>query len=590
MSFRCPANYIEGKDKNIYNQLIDSYSIEYDNFKKIYTNIKEDDFKAMKNFFNNPSDFNSFLKTGVFPSSLEPDALTNETLESILVGLTRKITSCSTAYKSTESYTIISKLKKYFSTNNTTSNFIKILYLMSYLIVSYLGYNYITSKMFSKGSDNIPSFFGKYKIIYKFFIIIIPITMIALMISNKVNVSFNVSNVLLYFSISLIVLIGVVKTIASKNSLVFIILISLVFGCSFLSGSGMYYWSGESDEDKNDDRESEKSDSWQISIVPIIVISFIMILLIYSIGKSATIGKNIAILIIIGFIISAFTLTFSKSNYRDKRAFFYFLGILVPFLLFFVTKWQIYNSSGVNSDTSLSVAVYVGLKIAILSGLLSLGIYKMYKASAEIERAKKTETTISQSPYYPITRPINALMYVYYILLGLIGIIILVVIFSQIGLLFKLNGLQGLKNQLRVPAITAPQRTKIQNEINSIENGKAWPFVGIDFSYIMAVIIVMSLVISYNGTFSIWLPFFLIPIGLLERGVVTTIMNIFNNNISKQVEDWQPVGSYFTEGLINLFTYTPLSDKAANNSGEKKVYFSFLDKISELNSTMFNAN
>ena len=590
MSFKCPANYIEGKNKSLYDKLVDSYSM----------NFNQSDATAIDNYIKNADNSNnnlpSFLKSGVLPSSLNPDSTPFSTpeLKAILKGLTRKITSCSTAYKSTEFYTIISRLKRYFSTNNTTSNLIKVLYLMSYLIIAYLGYNYITNKMFGKGDNNIPSYFAGYKgiskILYYFFVVCIPITMIALMISNKVNVSFNVSNVLIYFSFALIVLIGFVKTVASKSALSFSFLIFLTFACSALAGSGMYYWSGGRVRHVNEDNEEgEKSDGMLISIVPILVIALIMILLVYCIGKGGGIGKNLALSIIVLLIIAAFSITFSESKYRDKRAFFYFVGILAPFMIFSLFKWRIYSGANVDPNTAISVAVYVGLKIAIFSGLLSLGVYEMYKASAEIARAKRNETTVSESPYYPVTKPINALMYVYYIILGLIGVTILIVVFSQVGVLVQLNELAGLQGQVRQQGQQIPARiAEIQARIDDIENGKTIPFTGINLSYVMAVIIVMSLVLSYNGTFAIWLPFVLIPVGLLERGVATTIMNIITKNVSKEVADWQPVGSYLTELMIKMFTYTPLSDTDANNAGEGKVHVSFLDTIGELNSTMFN--
>lgn len=591
MSFKCPANYIEGKNKSLYDKLVDSYSM----------NFNQSDATAIDNYIKNADNSNnnlpSFLKSGVLPSSLNPDStpFSIDELKAILKGLTRKITSCSTAYKSTEFYTIISRLKRYFSTNNTTSNLIKVLYLMSYLIIAYLGYNYITNKMFGKGDNNIPSYFAGYKgiskILYYFFVVCIPITMIALMISNKVNVSFNVSNVLIYFSFALIVLIGFVKTVASKSVWYFSFLIFLTFACSAVAGSGMYYWSGGRVRHVNEDNEEgEKSDGMLISIVPILVIALIMILLVYCIGKGGGIGKNLALSIIVLLIIAAFSITFSESKYRDKRAFFYFLGILAPFMIFSLFKWIIYSDVRVPPNTAIPVAVYVGLKIAIFSGLLSLGVYEMYKASAEIARAKRTETTVSESPYYPVTKPINALMYVYYIILGLIGVTILIVLVSQTWVLVELNKLAGLRRQRQQGQQIPPARiAEIQAKIADIENGKTTPFTGLNLSYVMAVIIVMSLVLSYNGTFAIWLPFVLIPVGLLERGVATTIMNIITKNVSKEVADWQPVGSYLTELMIKMFTYTPLSDIDANRAGEGKVHVSFLDTIGELNSTMFNA-
>lgn len=592
MSFKCPANYIEGKNDTLYKTLLDSYSMNFD----------QSDATAIDNYINNADNSNnnlpSFLKSGQLPSSLNPNLTPYSVpeLKAILKGLTRKVTSCSTAYKSTESYTIISKLKSYFSTNNTTSNLIKVLYLMSYLIIAYLGYNYITNKMFGKADNNIPSYFAGYKgmskMIYYFFIVCIPITMIALMISNKVNVSFNVSNVLIYFSFALIVLIGFVKTVASKNEYVFFGFIFLTFACSTLAGSGMYYWSDKSVREVDEDNEEgEKIDSVFISIVPIAIIALIMILLVYFIGKGEEIGKNLALLIILILIIAAFSITFSESKYKYKRAFFYFLGILAPFMIFSLFKCIIYRNAGVPRNTAISVAVYVGLKIAIFSGLLSLGVYEMYKASAEIARAKRTETTVSESPYYPVTKPINALMYVYYIILGLIGVTILIVLGSQTWVLIQLNSLPNLERQVTPPippGLTQEKITEIKGKIDDIKNGKTAPFTGLNLSYVMAVIIVMSLVLSYNGTFAIWLPFVLIPVGLLERGVATTIMNTVTKNVSKEVADWQPVGSYLTEVLIKLFTFTPLSDVEANNSGEGKVRESFLDVIGELNSTMFN--
>ena len=585
MSFKCPANYIEGKNKSLYNKLVKSYNLE----------VGSEEKTAIDEYIKNSDNLPSFLKSGVLPSSLDPYSTPYSIpeLKAILKGLTRKITSCSTAYKSTVSYTIISKLKYYFSTNNVTSNLIKVLYLMSYLIIAYLGYNYITNKILGKSDKSIPKYFAGYKgmskMLYYLFIIFIPITMISLMISNKVDVSFNVSTVLIYLSFALIVLIGIVKTVASKNIKVFLLLIIGVFGCSFFAGAGMYYWSGKSNRDIDEnEEEAVKQDNMFISIIPIGVIASLMIFLVNFIGGST--GMWISIGISIALIIAVFCITFIPSKNKDKRAFFYFLGILIPFISFSLLKWVIYSNAGVPSSSAISVAIYVGLKIAILSGLLSLGVYEMYRANAEIERAKNTETTISESPYYPVTKPINALMYVYYIILGLIGLTILIVVFSQIGILVQLNKLPNLKTQLRVGAgVGAARITEIQNEINNITNGKTLAFTGLDLSYVIAVIIIMSLVISYNGTFAIWLPFILIPIGLLERGVATTIINIFTKNVSKEVANWQPVGSYLTEFLIKMFTFTPLSDTDANNSGENKIDISFLDTISELNSTMFNA-
>lgn len=589
MSFKCPANYIEGKNRDTYGRLVNSYTME----------LEPDDYTAVNKYLYNTEgdgdNLPSFFSSGVLPNSLNPQTTqyTTPELKAILKSLTRKVTSCSTAYKSTESFTIISKLKSYFKTNNTTNNLIKVLYLMSYLIIAYLGYNYITNKMFGKGDKSIPTYFAGYKgmskILYYFFIVCIPITMIALMISNKVDVSFNVSSVLIYFSFALIVLIGFVKTVASKSWYLFLFLIVGVFGCSWFAGSGMYYWSGGRVRHVNEDDEGEKSDSMFISIVPIAVIALLMICLVFGIGKGATTGRNMALLIILILIISVFSITFTVPKYKNQRAFLYFLGILIPFIGFSLFKWRIYSGAGVPYDTAISVAVYVGLKIAILSGLLSLGVYEMYKASAEITRAKKLETTVSESPYYPVTKPINALMYVYYIILGLIGVTILIVVLSQIGILSQLNSLPKLQANLRAPGITAAKTTEIQGKINKIESGKTAPFKGLDFSYVMAVVIVMSLVLSYNGTFAIWLPFVLIPVGLLERGVATTIINTLTNNVSKELADWQPVGSYLTEALIKLFTFTPLSDTDANNAGEGKVHVSFLDTIGELNSTMFDA-
>lgn len=586
MSFKCPANYIEGKNKSLYDSLVSTYILS----------VHPDDKPAINNYIKNADNSNnnlpSFLKSGVLPSSLNSDStpFSIPELRAIIKSLTRKITSCSTAFKSTESYTIISKLEYYFGTNNITSNLIKVLYLMSYLIIIYLGYNYITNKMFGGADKSIPTYFASYKgiskMIYYLFIICIPITMIALLISNKVNVSFNVSIVLIYFSLALIVLIGFVKTVASKSFSIFLFLMFIVFGLSWISGLGMYYWSGKSvKEVQEDNEEGEKKDSWFISIFPIAVIAFAMIILVKNIGGQ--LGMVMAILIFFGLIAAAFTITFTASKYKNKIAFFYFGGILIPFIGFSLFKRWIYSNSGVPLKTAISVAVYVGLKIAIFSGLLTLGVYKMYKTSAEIKRAKRTETTASESPYYPITKPINVLMYVYYIILGLIGLTILIVLGSHLGILSQLNSLPRLQEKLRAPDITAVKKAKIQDKIDNITNGKTNFFSGLDFSYVMAVVIIMSLIISYNGTFAIWLPFILIPVGLLERGVATTIINTLTKNVSKEVADWQPVGSYLIEALIKMFTFTPLTDTEASNSGESKIDDSFLDTFGELNSTMF---
>lgn len=589
MSFKCPANYIEGKNKSLYKKLVDSYTINIDE-----PGVDSDDINEINKYINNSDNLPSFLKSGVLPSSIDPKTTTYtpKDLKAILKGLTRKITSCSTAYKSTEFFTIISKLKRYFSGNNVTNNLIKVLYILSYVIIAYLGYNYITNKMFGGDNRIIPSEFGKFgkfgKSIYYIFIVFIPITMTALMISNKVNVSFNVSRVLILFSLALIVFIALIKTVASKNPWLFAILMLVTFILSGITGWAMYNKSGDSVREVNEDnQEREKSDAFQISLFSIGMIAIIMIIGIQFIGSNNTTNWTSATLMFIGLIVLLSAGTAHPNKYKNKRALFYFVGIFIPFILIAGIKFYIYINARVVKGIAAAVAVYVGLKVAILSGLLTLGTYEALKAGSEIARVKKDSTSVSESPYYHVTKPINALLYIYYIILGLIIFTIFIAFISQVGVLYSLNKIPGLEREITQRMITQAKKAELQGELNNIKNGKTWGFNGIDLSYILAVVIVMSLILSYNGTLAIWLPFVLIPVGLLERGVASIIINTIRGNTTKEIGNWQPVGSYLIEVLIKIFTYTPLSDQDANQSKESTPHASFLDVISELNSTMF---
>lgn len=567
MSFKCPANYVGGKSDKVYKRLSKSYSNIDD--------LNADGKSAINNYINNiGSESNEkisyFFENGVFPPNFTSD-MTNyneDQLKFILKGLTRKITSCSTAYKSSESYRIVSWVKQYMESNT----FVNFFYIMSYIIIAYLGYNYITNKMFGSGDKTIPYTFGSYKIMYYIFIIFIPLTMISLMITNKAVVAFNASTVLLYFSFALVVFIGFIKTVASRNVLSFLGLIGITVVCSGFAGWGMYYNSGKSVRKvlNKDNQESERTDSVATSALPIILLSVLMIA---SIRFNNS--KNMNIFIVLVLIVICFASVFGPKKFRNKRSYFYFIAILLPFFITTFYKWYVYNTAGIG-NTAMTTAIYVGLKVSIFTGLIALGIYEAFRVEAEIKRTKKIETSMSNSPYYQVIKPINGLIYIYYFILALIIFIIFIVLISHSTLLFDL---QSIRNAARV-ARAAPNFSQLENTLG---------YKGVQFSYYAAIIILMSLILSYNGTFAVWLPFILIPLGLFERGISTTILNIRNKNIDKEVNDWQPVGSYLVEFLVKLLTYTPLSDAQIQASDENLAQKSFLSVIGELNSTMFNA-
>lgn len=607
MSFRCPANIISGKNPNSYNNLINNATITVDD-----PNMTTDGIKAINKYVNGvdpdqsgsrrdvcQSNLPYFFKNARFPSTLDPSSTCYNTynsndLKAILKGLTRKVAVCSSAYKSTESYTIISKLKEYF----TGGTFVVIFYIFSYLIISYLGYSYITEKLFNinaKSGKTVISILShkgdtnaeKSTIIwlYRILIFLFPVTIIGLMLTNKINVSFNSTRVLFLFSLASLVLIGFLKTVASQTPWKYGLAIILVLACAGFGGWWTYQHSGKVAEDN---QEGERSDAFDLNISVIIVMALIMLGGLLLIGKKMEIWAGIFIIVLM--IGLPFGLTYYGHHYKNKRAIFSFICILLPFIITLGWKYSVYTGAGINRGTSIGIGAYVAVKMAIFSGLLGLAVFQACKAGAEIERAKKLETNTSKSPYYDVTKPINGLMIVYYVMLAIVAAVIVVSAVSQYLVLNSLNGLSGLRNILRALAPNDPQRATVQKSIDKINNGQAVGFRALDWSYILSVIVIMSLVLSYNGIFSIWLPFVLIPVGLLERGIVSTALNWFTGNVSQELKNWQPVGSYLIEALIKLFTYTPLDTQQANAVNESTSGVSFIDAVGELNSVMFDRN
>lgn len=578
MSFKCPANYIRDKAPTVYNNLLDSAAISADD-----PNMSEEGIIAINDYVNSSENLGGFLKNPkTFPTSLNPESTTydNDDLKAIIKGLTRKVAVCSTAYKSTQSFTIQGRLKDTLSGNV----FVTIFYIMSYIIIAYLGYSYLSNKMM--GGDIPTSIASDHKefakMIYYFLIVCIPVAMIALMLTNKANVSFNSSRVLLILSFASIVFIGFVKTVASKHWGYFIFFIVVVGVISGLAGMSMYQKDGEVSEYNS---EGVKTDDWTVSMLTIIMIAVVMMIGVQFISKHATAS---GIFMIVGLLAILFGVTYSKPHYRNKRAMFAFVGIFIPFFVLSAAKWIIYSNAGVAPATAFGVAVYVGLKMAILAGLISLGSYEGLRVRDEIKRATQLETNTSKSPYYPSTKPINALMGVYYGVVALITLVMGVTVFSQMGILNALGSIRELQATIAAAATPQAEKNAAKKTLDEINKGQTWGFTGLNISYITSVVIIMSLILSYNGIFAIWLPFVLISVGLLERGVVSTLSNLFSGNITKELPNWQPVGAYLVEYLIKLLTYTPLSDKDVANSGEKIPDESLMNAIGEFNSTMFD--
>lgn len=394
MSFKCPGNITH--DDNVYN-----------NIKGKCSDVKMN--SVAYKFINEIDETGGFLKTGVLPINLntlsDPDG---DTIQGIIRGMLCKIAACNTAYETKEKLTIIEMVKSWIG----SSAAISILYVISYIIVGYIGFNYFTKVIFNKNLTNVlfeslTDSISKSIVtnIFKFLLLLVTGGMIGLMLTNKLSIGIEAFAVLLCFSIGVLTMILNFKYVASSNWIYFFVVFCVPILLSIFLPYGLY---------KRDENKFVNDKKW----------------------KKITLS-----------VVSC-----------------------VTFVLVFITKYIRYSNIAAAGSSKLGTAIIIAIRIAIATLFLTLGMYYLCKTIRESKLASEKPIGTSQSPYFEDKKSINGLIVVYQIIFAIIAVLLLIGILSRVWMFTKIGSVNSGPNiAQKIQAIQNAMKTP--DNINNIMYG-----------------------------------------------------------------------------------------------------------------------